>query len=89
MNDFMFSRLLISPTMASVHLLPGTNEPPFSELMSGSTAATLPKSNAKLHVWHLYAVGGAMPAMMALLVRAYVSLFGSHLPRERLHKVHG
>lgn len=55
----------------------------------GSTAATLPKSNAELHVWHLYAVGGVMPAVMAVLVRAYVSLFGSHLPRERLHKNQG
>eukprot|EP00752_Nemacystus_decipiens_P012038 g10673.t1 len=55
----------------------------------GSTAATLPMHKADLHVWHLYAIGGLCPAVMALLVRGYVYIFGNHLPRERLTNVQG
>ncbi|CAM9979378.1 unnamed protein product, partial [Laminaria digitata] len=55
----------------------------------GSTAATLPMHREHLHVWHLYAAGGVCPAVMALLVRGYVSLFGKNLPREHLTNVQG
>ncbi|CAM9868150.1 unnamed protein product [Ascophyllum nodosum] len=55
----------------------------------GSTVATLPMHKEHLHVWHVYLGGGVCPAFMALLVRCYVSLFGKHLPRERLTNVQG
>ena len=57
--------------------------------VAGSTAATLPMHREHLHVWHLYAAGSVCPAVMALLVRGYVSLFGKNLPREHLTNVQG
>ncbi|CAM9900141.1 unnamed protein product, partial [Choristocarpus tenellus] len=55
----------------------------------GSTAATLVSSRPDLHVWQLYIVGGASPAVMAALVWGYVRLFPDHLPQEQLRQESG
>ncbi|CAM9577678.1 unnamed protein product, partial [Discosporangium mesarthrocarpum] len=55
----------------------------------GSTMATLVATSPNLHVWHLYLAGGVSPAVVALLVWGYVTMFPDHLPGESMHREAG